>query len=157
MTLLELRISKIESLIKEHIQTYIDNFNNENPDTPLLEDFNEEFLYVWEPLRNLPPRGVVYYLGPQIVNPKTDSEGETGVALNHRILFAAVLRENGKKDSLQRSHRYLDMLMRLFNDKILIEVKDATLTDVDILPFEIPTSGVQAFGPGLLIDTLIPY
>lgn len=154
---LELIVDNLNTKIQENFQTYVDSTNTRKSDDIVIPDFEADFLFVFEPLRNFPASGVSYYLGPMMVNPDTDSGSMRATALKHVIMFSVIVRENALGNQTRLSHRYLDMLMRMFNGKILLEMKDLYITDVDILPYEIGDSGISAYGPAIFFDTSIAY
>lgn len=130
---IETVIGDIYTLINANFQTYIDSMNAERTDIE-LDDYNSDAFLTWEFDYAL-PYSVFYYLAPS-PSPEVVSNEFGGTAVNYKVNFAVCIHETGECDMEKRIHRYITILIRMFNDKIVKEYDSCSITGTNTVPFE---------------------
>lgn len=148
-------ITRMEVLIKANIQTYIDTMNTTYTDY-IAEDYIEEAFKTWE-LFNKPPYQVFYLLAPTLSNPVSTSVDYGGTSLKYNVLFMVGIRQNGIRNMLRLSHRYLKMIIDLFNEKVLQGFNSTKIVDARVLTFQFEDEEEEFSSPSILIEVPIAY
>ena len=149
-------ISDIGTLITENIQTYIDEMNAARTDI-VLEDFNSDAFLSWE-LDFALPYPIFYFLAPS-QKIKVESCSYGGTAVNYKVSFAICIQETGRQDMTKLIHRYITILIKLFNAIIVKEYSSCQIVEINTVPFELDTdNGTRKFeAPMISIEVPIAF
>ena len=131
---IETIIGDVYTLIVNNMQTYIDTMNSERTDFT-LEDFNSDAFVTWE-FNYALPYPVFYYLAPS-PSPEVISNQYGGTGIKYRVNFAVCINETARNNMEKLIHRYITILIRLFNDKIVREYDSCQIIATNTIPFEV--------------------
>ena len=151
---IEVLFTRVETLIKNNLQDYIDNMNSLKTDY-VLEDYEEEKFFTWE-LSSIPPYPVFFLLAPPESKPTSIFSSEN-VGINYSLTFLVGIQENATGNMVQLSHRYLTLLVKLFSEKILPKFTVSSIIEVDVLTYYREDVEEKFASPSITINIPIAF